>query len=392
MKFIKKNKLLVISSLLITLLFSSVTIGAQETDFELKSKSAILMDFKSGRVIYQKNPTEKLPPASITKIMTMILVMEALDEGRANLNDTVMVSERAANMGGSQIWLEAGEQMKLENLLKAVAIVSANDACLALAEYLHGTEEEFLEKMNQKAKSLGLENTKFYNTNGLPINDQTNKENYTTAYDVALMTRELLKYPQILKYTSVWIDHLREGESFLRNTNELVRFYDGVDGLKTGYTSQAGFCLAATAKRKGMRFISVIMKAPNSETRFNESKNLLSYAFNIHKSLAITKAGEVIDELEVFKGKKDKVTVVAQNKLAVSVLKGEEEKLTKRIILDQQLVAPIKSGAKLGKIIVAKNDEKLGEVSLVAKNDIEKDNVFGIIFKLLSSFITKFVT
>ena len=392
MKSIKKYKLLVISSLLITLLFCSVTIRAQEVDFELESKSAVLMGVESGRVIYQKNSAEKLPPASITKIMTMLLVMEALDEGRANLDDTIMVSEDAANMGGSQIWLEEGEKMKLENLLKAVAIVSANDACLALAEYLYGTEEGFLEKMNQKAKSLGLENTKFYNTNGLPINDQTGKENYTTAYDVAIMTRELLKHPQILEYTSVWTDHLRDGESFLRNTNELVRFYDGADGMKTGYTNQAGFCLAATAKRNGMRFISVIMKAPNSKTRFNESKQLLSYAFNVHKSLTITKAGEVIDELEVFKGKKDTVTAISKNELIIPVLKGEEEQLTKRILLDQELVAPIKSGAKLGKIIVVKNEEKLGEVNLVAKEDIEKDSIFGIILKIFSSFITKFVT
>jgi D-alanyl-D-alanine carboxypeptidase (penicillin-binding protein 5/6) len=391
-KSIKKYKLLVISSLLITLLFCSVTIRAQEVDFELESKSAVLMGVESGRVIYQKNSAEKLPPASITKIMTMLLVMEALDEGRANLDDTIMVSEDAANMGGSQIWLEEGEKMKLENLLKAVAIVSANDACLALAEYLYGTEEGFLEKMNQKAKSLGLENTKFYNTNGLPINDQTGKENYTTAYDVAIMTRELLKHPQILEYTSVWTDHLRDGESFLRNTNELVRFYDGADGMKTGYTNQAGFCLAATAKRNGMRFISVIMKAPNSKTRFNESKQLLSYAFNVHKSLTITKAGEVIDELEVFKGKKDTVTAISKNELIIPVLKGEEEQLTKRILLDQELVAPIKSGAKLGKIIVVKNEEKLGEVNLVAKEDIEKDSIFGIILKIFSSFITKFVT
>ena len=391
MKLRLKYKLTIISCLLLTLLVIVAPVKADSPDFELQSQSAILMDYQSGRIIYQKNKQEKLPPASITKIMTMLLVMEAVDEGKANLTDSIMVSEHAASMGGSQVWLEPGEEMELGDLLKAVAIVSANDACVALAEYLYGTEEEFVEQMNKKAKSLGMKNTKFYNTNGLPLNDKSGKENYTTAYDVALMTRELLNYPQILDYTSIWIDHLRAGDYFLRNTNELVRFYDGADGLKTGYTTEAGFCLSATAKRKGLRFISVIMKAPNSKIRFKESKQLLSYAFNIHKSILIAKQGETIDEVKVFKGKEDKVELVAQNELIISIVKGEDENLIKRTILDDQISAPISSGDELGKIIILRGEEKLGETNLIAKNNVEKASILGIISDLFINYLTKFI-
>ncbi|MGM0501259.1 MAG: D-alanyl-D-alanine carboxypeptidase family protein [Bacillota bacterium] len=391
MKLNSKTKLQWISYLIISIIFFTLPVTANNPDFKLQSKSAVLMEYKSGKIIYQNNAREKLPPASITKIMTMLLVMEALEEGGVGLNDSITVSSHAASMGGSQVWLEPGEEMKLANLLKAVAIVSANDACVALAEYISGTEQEFVEQMNHRATELGMKNTKFYNTNGLPSDNELGKENYTTAYDVALMTRELLKYSQILEYTSVWIDHLRAGESFLRNTNELVRFYEGADGIKTGYTTEAGFCLSATAQRKGMRFIAVIMKGPTSKVRFKESKELLSYAFNIHNSFVIAKPGTIIDEVKVFKGKEDKVAAVAKDELIVAVLKGNEDSLVKRTVLKKQITAPVRAGDDLGEIIVLSGENKLGAVELIAQNNVKKANFLGIISNLWVSFLDKLI-
>ena len=388
----KSNKLFWITVGIISwLLILSNSVTADRLDFELKSEAAVLMEFSSGQILYQKNAETKLSPASITKIMTMLLVMEALEEERVTLTDKIMVSEHAASMGGSQIWLEPGEKMELKELLKAVAIVSANDACVAIAEYLSGTEEEFIEEMNLKAKELGMANTKFYNTNGLPITGENKQGNYTTAHDVALMTRELLKYPQILDYTSVWIDHLRDGESFLRNTNKLVRFYEGADGVKTGYTTEAGFCLSATAKKKGLRFISVIMKAPSSQVRFEESKLLLSSAFNIYRSLLITKSNKMLGKIKVFKGQKQEVNAVTEKELTVSILKGEEDDLVKRTILKKEVTAPVKKGDELGKVLVFKGEEKIGEVNLVAQNGVKKANYFGIINNLFTEFIINLI-
>ncbi|MBM7555263.1 D-alanyl-D-alanine carboxypeptidase family protein [Halanaerobacter jeridensis] len=388
----KKNKLLFSILFLFCLLaIISKPVTANRLDFELKSESAVLMEFNSGRILYEKKADKKLSPASITKIMTMLLVMEALEEDRIKLTDQIMVSEHAASMGGSQIWLEPGEKMELEELLKAVAIVSANDACVAIAEYLCGREEEFIEQMNLKAKELGMKNTKFYNTNGLPIKGDKEKGNYTTAHDIALMTKELLQYPQILNYTSVWIDHLRDGDSFLRNTNKLVRFYEGADGVKTGYTSEAEFCLSATAKKDGLRFISVIMKAPSSQVRFEESKLLLSSAFNIYRSLLVVKADEIIGEIKVFKGEQQEVTAVSEKGLTVSFLKGEENKLLKRTILKQEVTAPIKKGDKIGKILVFKGEERIGSVNLVAQDNVKKASFLKIITNLFTKFVSNLI-
>ncbi|GAB6098985.1 serine hydrolase [Halanaerocella petrolearia] len=347
------------------------------------------MDARSGKVLYSKNSHQKLPPASITKIMTMLLAMEALDEGRVKLTDKVTVSEHAAKMGGSQIWLEPGEEMTLEEMLKAVAIVSANDACVAIAEYLHGTEEDFVAAMNEKAEELGMEDTRFYNTNGLPIDEPEIEGNYTTAHDVALMSRELIKHKQVLEYTSTWIDHLRDGDSFLRNTNDLVRFYEGADGLKTGYTSEAGFCLSSTASRRGMRFIAVVMNAPNSKIRFAESKKILSYAFSIHRSIQVAKEDEEIGQVKVFKGKRSELTAVAKENLNVVVVKGEEDNITKQTRLDKEVIAPVKKGDKVGEIVVLKGEKALDRVDLVARSDVEKASLFKIIGQLLRRFISQ---
>lgn len=386
----KSNKLLVFL-LVLSYLFSFLSITtANKLDFKLKSESAVLMDFNSGKIIYQKNAHKKLPPASITKIMTMLLIMESIEEGRIKLTDKIIVSEHAANMGGSQIWLEVGEEMKVEELLKAVAIVSANDACVAIAEHIYGTEEEFIVQMNQRATELGMKDTKFYNTNGLPIKEEK-IGNYTTAYDVALMTRELVTHPKILDYTSRWIDHLREGDSFLRNTNKLVRFYDGADGIKTGYTTEAGFCLSATAEKKGLRFISVIMKAPSSQVRFNESKKLLSSAFSIYRPFKVVKKDEVITKIKVFKGKKQQVEIVPNEELTISVLRGSEDNLLQRIILKKEVTAPLKKDEKLGQLFILKDEDEIGKVDLVAAERIRKANYFEILINLWGDFINNLI-
>ncbi|WP_408954616.1 D-alanyl-D-alanine carboxypeptidase family protein [Natroniella sp. ANB-PHB2] len=376
---------------LLIFLTSQCALAIETPEFNLESKSAVLIDAKSGRILYEKNPHQQKPPASITKIMTMLLTMEAIEEGRAQLTDKVPTSEHAAEMGGSQIWLEPGEEMTLKEMLKAIAIVSANDACVAVAEYLYGTEEEFVRAMNEKAEELGMENTYFKNTNGLPITEEGEEANYTTAYDIALMSRELLKYPEVLEYTSTWIDNLRDGESFLRNTNDLVRFYDGADGLKTGYTAEAGFCLSATASQKGMRFIAVVMNAPNSRVRFQETRQLLSYAFNIHQAINIVEKGVEVNQIDVFKGKSEQVTAITAEELTVSVIKGEENEVKKQIWLDQEVVAPIATGDKIGEIIVIKNGEQIGQVDLVAAEEVEEANLFELIILLIKKFISNLI-
>ncbi len=382
------KKIIVWGLTVVILFWGAVLAQAEEPDFDLKSQSAMLMNGQTGEILYKKQAQQKLPPASITKIMTMLLTVEALEEGRVELDDKIMVSEYAAGMGGSQIWLEPGEEMTMEKLLKAVAVVSANDACVAIAEYIYGTEEEFVEEMNKKAQELGMKNTKFYNTNGLPVGEE-GKENYTTAYDVALMSRALLKYPLILEYTSIWTDHLRDGESFLRNTNDLVRFYEGVDGLKTGYTSEAGFCLSATAKQDGMRFVSVIMNAPNSDARFAETKKLLSYAFNIHRSILVVEEGEEVGKVRVFKGKQETVTAVAKTDLQVVVKKGAENNLVKQSRLAENISAPIKAGQEVGKVVAFRGDEEVDSVKVVAKSKVEQANFMEVIVQLFKRFINR---
>jgi D-alanyl-D-alanine carboxypeptidase (penicillin-binding protein 5/6) len=385
----KEKWVISLSLVVIILFFTCLPVGAtEEAEFELESEAAVLMNAQTGELLYSKNSQLELPPASITKIMTMLLVMEDLDKGHINLTDEVTTSEKAANMGGSQIWLEPGEVMTVEEMLKAVAIVSANDACLALAEYLEGTEARFVERMNDKAKELGMENTKFYNTNGLPTNEE-GQETYTTPQDIAIMSRELINYPKVLEHSSTWIDHLRDGESFLRNTNKLVRFFEGADGLKTGHTSKAGFCLSATAKRDGMRFISVVMKAPSSEVRFAEARELLSYAFSIHRSVLVVDGGEEIGEVSVFKGAQDRVTAVTEDKLNIVVEKGEGENIVKQSRLNEEVVAPIEQGDKIGEVVALKDGQEIDKVDLVAKEGVEKAGFFQIIVQLFMRFLGK---
>lgn len=375
-------------SLLLVLasLIPAVALAEEGPQFDLLARSAVLMEFKTGEIIYQKNPYEELPPASISKIMTMLLIMEALDQGRIALDDKVVVSENAARMGGSQVWLEVGEVMTVDDLLKTIAVVSANDSCVALAEYIAGTEKAFVKAMNERAKELGLEHSYFVNTNGLPPDDSS-RGNYTCAYDVAVMSRELLKYPKILEYTSIWIDYIRDGKNVLNNTNRLVRHYPGVDGIKTGFTSEARYCLSATGERDNLRFIAVVMAAPDSKTRFEETRKLLAYGFSAFEALQIAKKGENMGEIRVFNGTEETLTAVVGEDLYVPVRRGQESGVSKKISLQNYTTAPIERGQVLGRISVYQEGRLIDSADIIATREIPRASIFQMMAKVIRDMV-----
>ena len=336
------------------------TASKPETDIATNAKSAILMDADSGTVIYEKNSTLALPPASITKIMTMLLVMEAIDEGRLKLSDKVTASEHAASMGGSQIFLEPGEEMTVEDLLKGVALASGNDASVALAEKLGGSEEQFVAMMNAKAADLGMTNTKFKNCNGLPAEGHV-----SSARDIALMSRELLKYESITKYTGLYQDYLRKGSPkpfWLVNTNKLVRFYSGADGLKTGFTSEAKFCLSATARRDNLRLIAVVMGEPNTKTRNAEVSHLFDYAFAQYTNVQLYKKGDAIGTLPVAKGKISRIPLTAKHSYSILLKKGDAGKgIRHELVLQRDVKAPVDIGQPIGKLVVYRGNDVVSE-------------------------------
>ncbi|MFW6270737.1 MAG: D-alanyl-D-alanine carboxypeptidase family protein [Bacillota bacterium] len=384
-----KNKFnqILYTILTLILLLVGTKVSASEIDFELTAKSAVLMEAETGEIIFEKNSDEQLPPASMTKIMTMLLVMEAIDEERVNLDDKIVTSENAASMGGSQIWLEPGEEMTLKDLMKAIAIVSANDACVAVAEHLYGTEENFVNKMNEKVEELGLENTSFYNTNGLPSGDDETQGNYTSAKDLAIMSRELLKYPKILEWTSTWIDYLRDGDSVLNNTNWLVRHIPGADGLKTGFTSEAGHCVTGTAKRGDLRFVSVIMDAESSKARFSEAADLISYGFNIYETSTLAEADEVIDTIYINNASNPETEIVVKDKLTIPVKKGSEADINKEIKISEELKAPLEKGDKAGVIKVYKGNLLIKEADLVVNRDVSKASIWKLFIRMIKNLI-----
>jgi len=340
-------------------------------DLAPSARSAILMDADSGTIIFEKNSHDKLPPASITKIMTMVLIMEALDEGRIKLTDKVATSEYAASMGGSQIFLEPGEEMTVQDMLKGIALASGNDASVAMAEKLAGTEQEFVKMMNEKARELGLANTHFANPNGLPA-----AEHYTSAHDIAIMSRELLKHGEITKYTGLYQDYLRKDSEkpfWLVNTNKLVRFYSGADGLKTGYTSEAKFCLSATAMRDGFRIIAVVMGEPNTKTRNAEVSQMFDYAFAQYTNLPIFKEGDEIGTVPIAKGQAAELKLVAKHPYSVLMKKGiETGDIRHELRITHSLRAPIKQGDAIGKLVVYQGDKVLTEFDVESPMSVER--------------------
>lgn len=349
--------------------------GEQETDLGLNAKSAILMEDSTGKVLYESNPDERVPIASVTKVMTMLLIMEAVDSGKITLDDMVTVSENAMSYGGSTMFLEAGEQLTVNDMMKGIAVASANDGCVAMAEHLAGSESAFVDMMNAKAQELGMENTHFMNTNGLDEDDH-----YSSARDVAIMSRELIKHKTIFNYTSIWMDTLRGGKFQLANTNKLIRFYEGANGLKTGSTSKALCCLSATAKRNDMQLIAVVLGAPTSAERFSSAKSLLDYGFANYAVNTQVTAGDEIERVHVEKGVDNEVSVVAADTYSTLVKKGQEDNVTKEVILDEQITAPLEAGEKLGTMKISRDGETLAEIDLNAANAVEKKGI-GLIVK-----------
>ena len=340
----------------------------------LDTGSAILIEQNTGQILYEHNIHERLHPASVTKIMSLLLIMEALDSGQITLDTQIPCSSNAANMGGSQIWLDTTEKLTVNDMLKAIAVVSSNDCVVAMAEYIGGTEENFVQMMNTRAKELGMNDTTFKNCHGLDED-----EHLTSAYDIALMSRELLmNHPAITNYSTIWTDTLRDGKSALSNTNKLVRNYSGCTGLKTGSTSLALFNLSASATRDGLSLIAVIMKAPTSALRFSNASTLLDYGFNTYSYKSFGSQGDVVKNINVTKGVSTNVNAVYENSPSFLVKKGEESNITYEISLKDSVQAPVEKGQQLGTITYSLNGSNISTVNLVAENSIEKIDLLNM--------------
>jgi len=374
------------------LLISIICLGIStdvfaEGELNIKARSAVLMDYNTRKVIYEQDAHKEVPPASITKIMTLLLTMEAIQSGKITLNDEVRISAHAAGMGGSQLWLEEGEIQIVEDLIKAVAIRSANDASVALAEHIAGSEEVFVKMMNDKAKELGMNNTNFANASGLP-----NQNHYTSAYDVAIMSAELLKHEGIHKWLTTYMDEMLVGKNkdkvqSLVNTNKLIKEYQGTTGVKTGSTSEAGHCLAASAKRNNLHLIAVVMGSDTSKIRFDESMRLLDYGFANYDSVAIGRKGDVIGKIKVHKGKANYLEAVLERDSYLLLPKGKSGNITKEIVLPDFVEGPIEEGKELGKLIVKVDGEEMDIIRLVSNVSIEKASFKDILIKTIRNFI-----
>lgn len=359
---------------------------AETNDLRIEGQAAILMEPISGEVLFQKNADQKLPPASVTKLMVMLLTLEALDQGKIKLTDVITASPEACRMGGSQIWLEPGEQMTVAELLKAVCIVSANDASYALGEHLAGSEENFIARMNKRAKELGLKNTVYVNTTGLDP-DSGGAGNMTSAADMARLAREVIKYPVVFRWSGVWIDSLRDGKSFLRNTNKLVRFYRGCDGLKTGFTAKAGYCLVATAQRDGVRLISVVMNSPTADGRSKDISKMFNHGFAKFKSVRIFQGGETIGAVKVFRGQQATVTAVVPREFAAVLKRDAQGNIVKTVQLDRLAQAPVRKGQTIGKVRVSVDGKSCGEIELVAGAEVKRASIFQIWWQIFRQTI-----
>ena len=351
-------------------------------EVETDAPSVILMEAESGIVLYEKNADEVRHPASVTKVMTLLLVFEAIDSGRIKMTDSVTVSERAASMGGSQVFLEVGEKMSVEDMIKSVVICSANDAAVALAEFVEGSESAFVDKMNAKALELGMKNTHFDNTNGL---DDTTETHLTSSRDIALMSRELIvKHPSVLNYTTIWQDTIRGGAFTLTNTNKLVRFYSGANGLKTGFTSKSGYCISATAKRDGLQLIAVIMGAESSDKRNQTAKRLFDYGFAKYSYVELSYREKIF--FRVTGGIKGESYGEV---LPISKVLPKEQKriLTYEIQISESVTAPIRRGDVIGRVIYKSKDTVIEEVEITAGENVDKMTFFGLLKKVLLNYL-----
>ena len=369
------------------ILFGMIRVKALElTSY---SESAILIEPTTNTILYELNKDERKAPASMTKLMTMLIIVEEIDKGNIKLNDMVTISQNAADMGGSQVFLEANMEIEVEQLLKGIAIASGNDAAVAMAEYIAGSTDEFVEMMNQKVKELGLVNTHFANVHGLDTDDH-----YSTAYDIAQIARELLKHELILDYTSLYEDYLIKpdgSKTWLVNTNKLVRFYDGVDGLKTGYTENAKYCLTATAKREKIRFITVTMGVDSSEHRSNDTTSMLNYGFANYKINNVVKKGQVIGEIEIKGGKKNIGEMVAKEEINDLIKKGDKKDYSYNI-KRKNIKAPILKGDVVGTLeVIDNNGKKVKTIDLVSKESVNKHSFFSLFGKLFKQIVGGFI-
>jgi D-alanyl-D-alanine carboxypeptidase (penicillin-binding protein 5/6) len=375
---------------LVILFFVTFSAAAQEAPFKVNAPSAVLMEESSGMILFSQAPDEKRPPASITKLMTMLLTMEALEKGQVRLTDQIAVSEYAASMGGSQIWLEPGEKMALHDMLKAIAVVSANDASVAVAEHLAGSAEAFAKKMNQKAKALGMKNSYFANPNGLPPEDGS-QGCVTTALDIAILSRELLKHPKILEYTSIWMGTLdARPEPALVNTNKLVHFYEGCDGLKTGYTTESKYCLSATAKKDTLRLVAVVMGAENTKIRNAEITKLFNYGFSQLISQKVARKGQNLGKAKIKGGTLEEVSVLVANDLLAVQRRDSEGKVALELSIDKEIQAPLKKGQRLGWVTARSEGKELGKVALLAQKDVPKASFFVMIGRFFRDLFRSF--
>lgn len=345
------------------------------TDLNLECGGAVLIEQNSGRVLYDHNMHQKLRPASVTKIMSILLIMEAIDSGRLSYTDKIPCTETAAAMGGSQIWLDVREELTVDEMLKAICVVSANDCTVAMAEYLAGSQEAFVEQMNAKAKELGMNDTNSKNCHGI---DEDGHE--TSAYDIALMSRELLtKHPNITKYTTIWMDSLRDGKSELVNTNKLIRNYKGATGLKTGSTSIALYNLSASATRDNLSLIAVIMKAPTTKIRFAEAEKLLDYGFSNFQYSKFSNENDILKSISVQKGVKDSIDLAYETSVGALVKKGESKNVEQTINIPEIISAPINKGDVIGNIVYTIDGNEVAKVNIIANESVEKNNIINMI-------------
>lgn len=381
----KKRLVSIILMILFLTSFSLKPIAIEELD--IKGKSALLMDANTGEIIYELNKDEGLPPASIAKIMTMLLGLEAIETGKISLADEVLISEYASSMGGTQVYLETGEIQPVEELFKAIAIRSANDAAVALGEYVAGSEELFANMMNKRAKELGMNNTKFNNASGLP-----NKEHHVSAYDVALMSRELLKHDLVRDWLTTYIYDMKVGKKkdeiqTMVNTNKLIKQYQNITGVKTGSTNEAGHCLSASAKRGNLELIAVVMGANTSKERFDEAKRMLDYGFANYDSLMVGKKNDLIDSVTIEKGKVLNVDAVLENDSYVLLSKGQGSNIDKKIVLPEAVKAPLAKGQEIGNMIISLNGKEIHRIKLVAKDSVERANFLDMLKRSFNSFL-----
>lgn len=372
--------------LIFVMLLGLFPINTKALDLSLKAKSAILIDQNTGEVLYSLNEHEKRPMASMTKIMSLLLIMEKIDDGTLSYDDEVVISDAASSMGGSQMFFQTGDKYKVKELLKCIAMASANDAVVALAEQIYGSEAEFINKMNEKVKALGLQDTNFENVHGLDSDNH-----YSSSYDMAFIARELLKHEDILNFTKVYEEYLKRpdgSEAWLVNTNKLVRFYEGVDGLKTGYTSKAGYCLTATIKKENLRLISVVMGEENTSDRSSDTVKLINFGFNNFKVNLIKSKDEVLGRVNVIKGKKDEVEVVLKND-AIKLLKLNETSTKYHFDFENnKIVAPVKKGDVVGKAKIYDEENNLIiEADMTVKEDVLKANILDLFMRNLKSIV-----